>query len=238
MKEYESIFKLSIPRRTPTIYRFDMRAGHTFTRGLSKPWDEGFWNAMKETAIELCSQIQGTKIAYIQSDEISVLTYSTERNFEQWFGGGVQKTVSVGASVATTAFNKAWYDTHGIDDKFLKAQFDARCFILPIDEVVNYFIWRQQDAARNSVAGLAQANFSAKQIHGLNSSQLQEKLFSEKGLNWNDMETKYKRGFCVKKGEPKEIVTPNGTALRSYWEADVEIPLFTADRDYIERLLC
>ena len=72
---------------------------------------------------------------------------------EAWFDGNLQKIVSVSASVVTQRFNKqhGWYGD---------AQFDARVFTIPDPvEVENYFIWRQQDATRNSIQGIAQANF-------------------------------------------------------------------------------
>ena len=41
------------------------------------------------------------------------------------------------------------------------------------------------------------ANFSQKQLQGLNNSQLQDKLHEEKGINWNDCKIVEKRGSAV-----------------------------------------
>ena len=112
----------------------------------------------------------------------------------------------------------------------LGAYFDARVFNLPKEEVTNYFIWRQNDATRNSIQSLAQANFSQKQIHSMNNSQLQDKLHEEKGINWNDCKTVEKRGSCVIHVFDKSI-------NRSKWIIDEEIPIFTQNRDYIENIL-
>ena len=103
-------------------------------------------------------------------------------------------------------------------------------FNLPKEEVTNYFIWRQNDATRNSIQSLAQANFSQKQIHSMNNSQLQDKLHEEKGINWNDCKTVEKRGSCVIHVFDKSI-------NRSKWIIDEEIPIFTQNRDYIENIL-
>lgn len=79
-----------------------------------------------------------------------------------------------------------------------------------------------------------QAHFSHKQLEGLNSNQIQELLFQEKGINWNDYPTKFKRGSCCIK---KYHQTMNQT-LRSYWFIDNEIPIFKGeDREYIEKLI-
>jgi tRNA(His) 5'-end guanylyltransferase len=48
------------------------------------------------------------------------------------------------------------------------AQFDARVFQIPQKvEVENYFIWRQQDATRNSISSVAQSMYSPKELHGV-----------------------------------------------------------------------
>jgi hypothetical protein len=130
-----------------------------------------------------------------------------------------RRSSAVAASVVTEAFNRAhgWYG---------RAHFDARAFTIPDPvEVENYFIWRQQDAVRNSIQGLAQAHFSAKQLHGVNTSAAQELLFQEKGINWNDTPAYWKRGRCaVYHGE-------------AGWSIDRETPTFTQDRDYLRRMI-
>lgn len=78
------------------------------------------------------------------------------------------------------------------------------------------------------------AYFSHKQLEGLNTNQIQELLFQEKGINWNDYPTKFRRGSCCIK---KYHQTMNQT-LRGYWYIDDEIPIFTGEgRDYIEKLI-
>lgn len=73
-----------------------------------------------------------------------------------------------------------------------------------------------------------------RQLEGLNTNQIQELLFQEKGINWNDYPTKFRRGSCCIK---KYHQTMNQT-LRGYWYIDDEIPIFTGEgRDYIEKLI-
>ena len=197
---------------------------------------------MQETTKSLCENIQGCKIGYVESDEISLLLtdYDTLQT-DAWFDYSVQKICSVSASMATLFFNKYWQKniTKTTDEEYyevlkkkseLGAYFDARAFNLPKEEVANYFIWRQNDATRNSIQSLAQVNFSQKQIHSLNNSQLQDKLHEEKGINWNDCKTVEKRGSCVIHVFDKSI-------NRSRWIVDEEIPVFTQSRDYIENIL-
>jgi tRNA(His) 5'-end guanylyltransferase len=110
------------------------------------------------------------------------------------------------------------------------AHFDCRAFVLPENELCNYFIWRQQDATRNSIQMLAQSLYSQKELNGKNTSELQEMTF-QKGKNWNDVETKFKRGSCVYKIQDPENVG------RTKMYIDNEIPIFTQDRDFINKWL-
>ena len=119
------------------------------------------------------------------------------------------------------------------------AMFDARCFSIPKEEVCNYFIWRQQDATRNSIQMVAQANFSHKQLQNKSCDELQEMLWQEKNINWNDFEIVKKRGSCcTKTGKHTVVDMKTGEQKdRLVWEIDEDIPIFTQDREYIERFV-
>lgn len=230
MKGYEHVSRNVLTRRTPAILRVDGKAFHTFTRGFDVPFDNTLHNAMVETAEFLVREIQGAKVAYTQSDEISVLItdYDTLTT-DAWFGYGIQKMASVAASAATVAFNRAMLHhdlgLHGhryCSDRSW-AQFDARVFNVPKEEVVNYFVWRQQDATRNSIQMVARSEFSHRECHKKSTNDLQDMLMTERGVNWNDIPTHFKRGFCV--------IGTDGIVL------DREIPIFTQDREYLERFV-
>ena len=218
MKEYESVPKIVLTRRMPLIVRIDGRAFHTWTQGLDKPWDLVLEQAFWCTCLFLCKEISGTKLTYSQSDEISLLVTDYDQlGTQPWFGKELQKVVSVAASLTTAYFNSLWGGTRN------PATFDARAFVLPKEEVCNYFIWRQQDATKNSVSSLARAHFPHKRLQNLSGPQKQDLLFKEKGINWDDIETYRKRGFCIMRNE-------NGTPF-----VDLDIPIFTQDRDCIDR---
>jgi len=122
---------------------------------------------------------------------------------------------------------------------FKGAMFDARCFSIPKEEVCNYFLWRQNDCVRNSIQMVAQANFSHKQLQNKSCDELQEMLWQEKGINWNDFETVKKRGSCcTKTGKHTVVDMKTGEQKdRLVWEIDKDIPIFTQDREYIERFV-
>ena len=226
MKSYENVNRQYLSRRLPVIIRLDGKSFHTFTKGLVKPWDHHLKVCMLYTAEKLCDEIMGAKMAYWQSDEISILITDYDAlNTDPWFNKCIQKMVSISSSIATAYFN----DMH---QKILKnhvdyhklALFDSRAFVLPPNEVCNYFLWRQRDATKNSVNMLSQSQFSHKELQNLNTSQLQEKLFTEKGINWNDIDTWKKRGACV-------------ISKLSRWTVDDEIPIFSKDRNYVNKLV-
>lgn len=111
MKRYEMVSSNSLTRRTPAIIRIDGKAFHSFTKGMNRPFDPVFRNAMAETMKELCQGIQGCVFGYTQSDEISLLLtdYST-LDTDAWFGYEVQKMCSIAASTATLSFNINFID--------------------------------------------------------------------------------------------------------------------------------
>ena len=85
MKDYEMRSSSYLPRRTCTIIRLDGKAFHTFTKGFKRPFDEELISMMDNTAKALCEQIQGVKIAYVQSDEITlVLTDFDDIKTDEW----------------------------------------------------------------------------------------------------------------------------------------------------------
>lgn len=216
MKVYESVSQNLLIRRTPVIVRLDGKAFHTFTKGAEKPFDKNISDAMAMTTLTLCKEMQGAVFAYTQSDEISILLQDWKTlTTDAWYANNVQKIVSVSASVATANFNSLYKKPTGT-----LALFDSRAYNLPFSEVANYFLWRQADATRNSVSGLAQSQFSHKQLHGKSSSQMMDMLMA-KGINWNDVETRFKRGVCV-------------VPFESSFKIDLASPIFIVDRNYIE----
>lgn len=235
---------------------FDGRSFHTFTRGFQRPFDDVLVKSMQDTMKYLCENVQGTKIGYVQSDEISLLLIDYDTfDTQAFFDNEVQKICSITASMATLAFNKSFMrqwsdflvdiDPRDVSEKaeLLRAydkavekgaMFDSRCFNIPESEVCNYFYWRQLDASRNSIQMVGQANFSHKELHGKSCNQIQDMLHEEKGINWNDFPTHLKRGSCCIKTYWYDF----DGLKRSSWMVDTEIPEFVGEgREYIEGLL-
>lgn len=276
---YEDRSRMYLPRRSNVMIRIDGKAFHTYTKGLVRPFDTDLHDDMNATMKFLCESIQGAKLGYVQSDEISILITDYDKTTtDAWFDYNVQKMTSIAASMATSQFNKlrmeralssAWknyvYGAGQDDPDFFKfdftvsfkdmkmAHFDARAFTLPTqDEVINYFIWRQQDATRNSIQAVAQSLYSHNELNGKSSDDLQELIFL-KGKNWNDFPAGQKRGrtaikrfvtvptteeiYEKAKDKSSFVIDYTGDTQRygirrKQWVIE-EPPIFTQDKDYI-----
>jgi len=199
MKRYEAVTQSYLMRKSPVIIRLDGKAFHTFTKGLVKPFDGVLHNTMKRTLQEVCLSVQNCVFGYTQSDEISLLLKDWESvETDCWYGYNVQKLVSVSSSIATAHFNIAWNHYYGINHAL--GLFDSRVFNLSKEEVVNYFIWRQQDCMRNSVQGMGQAHFSHRELHGKSVEEV-KRMLNDIGKDWNGLSDEYKSGVVWKGGK-------------------------------------
>ena len=78
LKEKSEYFRsITDYRLAPNSYVIAMLDGHCFSKMIKKrfklPFDADFMHYMDETAKYLLQNIQGAKLAYVQSDEISIL---------------------------------------------------------------------------------------------------------------------------------------------------------------------
>jgi tRNA(His) guanylyltransferase len=198
IKCYENVNRYHLTRRVPVIIRLDGKSFSTLTKKThcSKPWDIGFVNAISESMRSVCKQIDGAKLGYCQSDEISILVTDYENlTTEPWFAYNIQKMVSVSASIASTTFSSIFGHI---------GWFDARVFNIPKEDVPNYFIWRQRDCTRNSVLNMAQCLFSHKHMMNKNITELQTMIF-ETGNNWDRMFNQFKYGISYCNNELKSL---------------------------------
>jgi len=254
MKAAEGIYRNYLPTKQYYILRLDGRSFSKYTKNL-EAFDAGMIEDMQLTMENLCKEIQGAQMGYTQSDEISIIfTDMQSQDSDIWFGGNIQKIVSIAASIATATFNSlrlqrilsdpksATYDVFKAIKENKLAQFDARVFSMSQrHEALNAILWRQQDASKNSIQMLARTLFSHKECQNKNGSQLQDMMMLEKGVNWNDIDTVKKRGTaCYRKiryCNNNIIPTHNNVnepTMRTEWFMDKEIPIFSKDWTWFE----
>ncbi|MGY3568110.1 tRNA(His) guanylyltransferase Thg1 family protein [Sinomonas sp. RB5] len=201
-KRAEHAHRTQLPRGSYAVVRVDGKGFSKYTRKLVRPFDPKFSADMQATALFLAAQVQGAVAAYTQSDEISVLLSApTTSESEVWFGGQVQKIVSITAALATAKFN-ALRPAHGL------AVFDARTHPLDGEEEVDgYLRWRQEDAMKNSVGMLASHHFSHRQLLGVSVARRKRMLLEEDGVSWEELPQHLRQGTHIRRGHHTETVT-------------------------------
>lgn len=188
MKGYENVTNYSLYSRMPIVLRIDGRAFHTLTKGMEQPFDDKFITLMNYTMIEVFEEFPDAVLGYVQSDEISIVLcpYSNYET-EPVFSARIQKICSVAASIATQAFIKTLYEINKEwSEKYINRNitFDCRCFNLQKDEVLNYFLWRQQDCKRNSILSAAQKFLGKKNCIGFKTPELIDKMSNELNIDY------------------------------------------------------
>jgi len=182
--------------KLPILARMDGKNFSRFTKNMNKPFDDDFVCCMNKTIIQLIKKTKAV-IGYVASDEISLLFEAQNTKSEIFFGGRISKITSVLAAMASVAFYKSFSDIW-VDDRF--PIFDCRCWQMPSrNEVINYFIEREQSTTRNSITMVARSIFSHKELEKKNGKEKQEMLFQKKGINWNDYPSHLKRGSYYKR---------------------------------------
>lgn len=199
MKLMEKKDSTKLDPNMPIAIRLDMRSGGSFVKGLNKPFDKIFTDAMTQTAIALAEQVQGTQLVYVGSDEITLLLFNNgpKEHFTPFFEGKLQKTVSLTAAIATAEFNKAWYKLsteflghkyrptsddykykRTLDEKLFKARFDSRAFNI-------YNMYNEQDFTMNGdiYDALTSIWWRVKDVSRNSVQMYARKYFSQKQLN-------------------------------------------------------
>jgi len=183
----------------PLMARLDGRAFHTFTRGLPRPYDVRLSTLMIDTARFLVEETHA-RLGYTQSDEISLVWWNDDPEAESsyLFDGKIQKMTSVLAGMASAYFTRCLPER--IPEKAnMLATFDCRVWNVPSKhEAFLNFLWRQDDAIKNSISMAAQAHFSHKRLHAVD-SEAKKQLLRELGKPWENEPTFFKSGTFVRR---------------------------------------
>ena len=231
----------------PVIIRLDGNNFSKWTKGLEKPFDENLNTLMTEATKFLVKETNAV-VGYTQSDEITLILYSGDRKSSIYNDGKKQKILSKLPSKLANFFNNKRKELLPNHDK--DAIFDARIYQAPtLHDAIVQILWRENDATKNSISMLAQSHFSHNSLKNMNGSQMQDKLMLEKGVNWNDLPSKYKRGVYVKRAKVStkftadelESLNPNHNAhknpnlvIERSVVKDIEYPIFNKIKNKVE----
>lgn len=232
----------------PLLARLDGRAFHTFTRGLARPFDPAFSACMADTTASLVEEFHAT-VGYTQSDEISLAWRPPENPSGQFpFDGRFQKLCSVLAGHASARFAQLIAERLPAKREAIPA-FDCRVWQVPtLADTLDVFVWREDDAVKNSITMLAQAHFSHRELHGQGSGD-KLAMLDRMGIRWQEYATHFKRGLYFRRVTRERTLTfdereripiqhrpPEGeTFLRSAVEV-LDIAPIRREPDAIDRL--
>ena len=178
----------------PVVARIDGRAFSRFTRGMARPYDSDFMAVMHDVTRALVQETDA-RIGYTQSDEISLVFENATPDTQLFFDGKVQKMCSVLAAYATARFMPRALALWPERAAATPPHFDCRVFQVPNrEEAANCVLWRELDATKNAISMAARAHFSHKRLHAKSGAEMQEMLWQEAGINFNDYAPAFKRG--------------------------------------------
>lgn len=184
--------EIMIPK-LPIILRLDGNSFHNWTKGLKRPFDENLTDLMVESTKFLVNETNAV-VGYCQSDEITLILYGDNIYHE----GKKQKILSKLTGRLVGFFNEKRKEFLPSHNKI--ANFDCRIYQTPtLEDACNQLLWRENDAVKNSIYMLAHSLFPHKDLQNLHGGQLQDKMMLEKNVNWNDLESKFKKGTYVKR---------------------------------------
>lgn len=202
MKSYEAV---ESGRRfmplLPVCARIDGKCFSSFTKGLNRPFDVGMHRCMKATTKHLVKETNAC-VGFTESDEITLIWYSSSAKSQIFFAGRIQKMTSILAASASVHFNNMLPSMLPQKANSNPAPvFDCRVWQVPtLTEAANVLVWRELDATRNSVQMAASSVYSNKELFKKNNEQMQDMLMA-KGINWNDYPSWFKRGVYILRRE-------------------------------------
>lgn len=191
----ESIDQVVLPEMF-LVARLDGRNFSRLTKEIcdfEAPFDERFRDMMIKTVKALMDCGFRVVYGFTESDEISLLFHKSE----DAFGRKVRKYNSLLAGIASATFSM---------ELGMTVAFDCRMVPLPNTElVVDYFLWRQEDAHRNALNAhcywqLRKEGLDAvtanEQLEGKSIAYKNEMLY-QRGINFDKLPSWQKRGVGI-----------------------------------------
>jgi tRNA(His) 5'-end guanylyltransferase len=229
-----------------------------------KPFDDSFIEMMNQTAVYLCENVQGCQLAYVQSDEISLLIKKNNPEGDVFFGGRLCKMQSIIASLASAKFNQlmmiynitgengtcdVYTDNTEIVDEIVNVihdsplyQFDCKVWdVDSANDAMAWFLFRNIDCIRNSKQQTAQTYLTHKELIGLDTNKQIELLLNKTNIDWNTFDCGKKYGRLVYKKEFDAETTINGETIqykRNRFEASDGFDLTNPDNRNKLREIC
>lgn len=241
-KHYQSLKDYTL---NPDLYIIVHVDGRSFSKMVKnkfeRPFDKDFISMMDETAKYLCEKVQGCQLAYVQSDEITLILKKSRPESDIFFGGRMCKIQSIVASMATGKFNQLItlyniknnaYDYTKTDcsDTLYNAKdiirliknsplYEFDCKVWDVNDGNDAFAWllfRNIDCVRNSKNQAAQAYIPHKDLVGRTADEAIALLKEKEGIDWNALPDEMKYGRIIRK-EDIEMGDADVVFIRKKW---------------------
>lgn len=229
MRGGEAFSRMTVLDGMFVVVRVDGKGFSKYTERMryAKPFDEGFSARMVKTMKRLMVEL-GAVYGHTHSDEISVLL----KPDTDLFNRRAEKLISVSAGLASAEFGEC---------------FDARLW-LGVDRarVVDYYSWRQADAASNGLSswaywtlrnsGISKAT-ATRALLGADDAAKNDLLHSY-GVNFNDVPAWTKRGIggtwlTTEKPGFNPVTKEHVTATRTVLQMNADLPMRQGYRDWL-----
>lgn len=188
--------------------------GRCFSKNVKKifdrPFDKRFINIMNAVATYLCEEVQGAQIAYVQSDEISILLKKNTPEGDIFFGGRLCKMESIMASIASVCFYKNFLkEMGGVYDNSNAPLFQFDCKVWAVDnsnDALAWFLFRNIDCIRNSKLQTAQSVLSHREMMNKTSDEAIILMKKKSGIDWETYADGEKYGRLIYR-RPEEYIS-------------------------------
>lgn len=185
-EDLEKVYESKLDKSKVTIFRLDGHSFSKFTSNFNKPFDDGFTEAMKQTALKSFNYLNFS-IGFVGSDEITlcmfpIITKSGELR-EIDFSGRIEKMTTLLAGYVSVIFYKEFSKFYSLEE--FNPHFDCRVYqVDTIKDALQNISERITYTLKNSRMMFAQSHFSAKKLHKLSSNDAIKLVLDEKKIDF------------------------------------------------------
>ncbi|TFK34606.1 Thg1 C terminal domain-containing protein [Crucibulum laeve] len=203
------------------VFRLDGHSFHRFSErhNFSKPNDVRALQLMDRAAQDLMEEYGDIVLGFGESDEFSFLL----RKSTTLYNRRNVKIVSTLTSLFTASYVFHWPTYFPDTSLQYPPSFDGRIVLYPGDKFIrDYFAWRQADTHINNLyntvfwALVQQGGQTTTEAHatlrGTFSKQKHEILFSQFGINYNQLDERYRKGSVLVREEVRTKRRAKGKA--------------------------
>jgi tRNA(His) guanylyltransferase len=214
-EDLEKKYETHLDKSKITVFRLDGHSFSKFTSRFKKPFDDGFTQAMKQTALQAFTYYNFS-LGFVGSDEITLCilpkkTHSGELQ-DIMFSGRVEKMTTLLAGYVSIVFYKEFGKVYSMDSYY--PHFDCRVYqVDTVGDLLQNISERVTYTLKNSRMMFAQSYFSPKRLNKISSKQAVQLVLTEKNIDFYKVvseETRLGTVIVTEKNECKKEVVIKG----------------------------